>query len=110
MKNTRLLLPLVDLTDDDLVRSLAGRPHILENALADLVIAHNSPSDFADSFDIAHAVETEIMDFDKRDSGEAGEDDMYGSAVDELYETGVIDIDAVALIVQDRLGIDIDIE
>jgi len=90
----------IELYNDDLVRTYADRPHLLEQALAELVIETAHPDDLGDGDEIACFVEMEIRSFDERDEDD---DEEYGSVIEELFETGVVCIDTVVEIVQHLL-------
>jgi hypothetical protein len=90
----------IELYNDALVRAYADRPHLLEQALAELVIDTTHPDDLTDEDEIACFVEMEIRSFDERDEDA---DEEYGSVIEELFETGVVCIDTVVEIVQHLL-------
>ena len=95
----------IELYNDALVRTYADRPHLLEQALAELVIETAHPDDLKDDDEIACFVEMEIRSFDER---EDDDDEEYGSVIEEFFETGVVCIDTIVEIVQHMLQGDAD--
>lgn len=100
MKNNRLTNPIVDLFDDDRVMALIDQAHILEQALAEYTIAHMRLAGRYTDLDLMSVIELQVAEIETESGIDVG---AYRSAMDALFESGIIDLDRVVELVQDML-------
>lgn len=88
--------PIIDIYNPAVIASYADRPHVIEQALADLIIGGADPK----WPDLEHELEARI----ELAVYEAWEDDEPAPQIFTMYQNGEIDIEAIVEEVCERLA------